>query len=249
MEGPSLVILAEDLQAFAGQTILAVDGNTKIAKERLNGLTLQSIRSWGKHLLLDCGSLSIRIHFLMFGSFRINERKEGRIPRLSLEFLNGEINFYSCSVRFIEAPLDSIYDWKADIMSPSWDGIRALKRIRQFPDAYVCDILMAQDIFAGLGNIIKNEVLFNLKLHPLSKVSALPRGMLKKMVQEARDYSLKFYAWKKEFQLKKHWLIYKKRMCPRCALPVELQKTGVGQRRSFFCNSCQKIFNNPILLT
>jgi endonuclease-8 len=36
----------------------------------------------------------------MFGSYRINERKEDAQPRLSLGFDDGEeFNFYSCSVK------------------------------------------------------------------------------------------------------------------------------------------------------
>ncbi len=45
-------------------------------------------------------------------------------------------------------------------------------------------------MFAGVGNIIKNEVLFRIRVHPCSKVGALPPAKLPKMVEEARIYNL-----------------------------------------------------------
>lgn len=37
-----------------------------------------------------------------------------------------------------------------------------------------CDALLNQDLFAGSGNIIKNEVLFRIGVHPWSTLGALP---------------------------------------------------------------------------
>jgi endonuclease-8 len=51
----------------------------------------------------------------MFGSYTINERKD-RKPRLSLSFSNGEINFYTCSIRIIKEDFNELYDWSADVM-------------------------------------------------------------------------------------------------------------------------------------
>lgn len=75
------------------------------------------MRSWGKHFLLQFSGFALRIHFLLFGSYRINEGKDTP-PRLSLGFSRGEeLNFYACSVRFLEGDLDDHYDWSADVMS------------------------------------------------------------------------------------------------------------------------------------
>jgi endonuclease-8 len=82
MEGPSLVILSEELNGFVGKTITDVTGNSKQDIERINGRKIEEIKSWGKHLLILFGDFTVRIHFLMFGSYRINEQKENRIPHL-----------------------------------------------------------------------------------------------------------------------------------------------------------------------
>jgi len=49
-----------------------------------------------------------------------------------------------------------------------------------------------QNIFAGVGNIIKNEVLFRICVHPGSKVGKLPAKQLNALVKEARNYSFDF---------------------------------------------------------
>jgi endonuclease VIII len=237
-EGPSIVILKEEASGFVGKRILRVEGNTTIDKDRLTGQRVVALRSWGKHFLVELPLFSVRVHFMLWGSYRINERKDSA-ARLSLGFRNGELNFYSCSVRFIDEPLDQVYDWRCDVMSAQWDAALARKRLRARPDTLVCDALLDQDVFAGVGNIIKNEVLFRLRVHPLSVVGNLPAASLRELVQEARQYSFDFYAWKKAYVLRKHWLAHTKRTCPRCDIPFVKAHLGKTQRRSFFCERCQ----------
>ncbi|MBV9891114.1 MAG: endonuclease [Rhizobacter sp.] len=239
-EGPSIAILREGAQRFAGKRIVAVDGNTTIAKERLLGERVVAIRSWGKHFLVELKTFSLRIHFLMFGSWRIDERKPGATPRLSLQFRPGELNVYTCSVRFIEEPLDHVYDWSADVLSDAWDAAAARRKLRAMPETLVCDALLDQNVFAGVGNIIKNEVLFRIRLHPLSKLGALPPRKLAQLVEEARRYSFDFLAWRKAFVLRKHWLAHTKRTCPRCRIPLLKAHLGTTDRRSFWCERCQR---------
>lgn len=185
-EGPSIVILKEQAAPFLGQTIRRVQGNTTIEKERLLDQRVEALRSWGKHFLVELPDFSLRVHFMLFGSYRINEAKSWAVPRLSLVFDDGELNLYACSVRFIEEPLDLVYDWWADVMSEHWDPALARARLRARPDMLVCDALLDQDLFAGVGNIIKNEVLFRIRVHPLSTVGALPARKLRELVDEAR---------------------------------------------------------------
>jgi endonuclease-8 len=98
---------------------------------------------------------------------------------------------------------------------------------------------MDQDLFSGVGNIIKNEVLFRIKVHPEAQVGALPWQKRKQLIKEAAAYSWDFYKWKKVFQLSKHWLVYKKKECPRCNIPVSVRDTGKTRRKSYYCNNCQ----------
>ena len=84
-EGPSIVILKEALQQFKGKKILKVSGNSKQNIERLTGKEIIDFKSWGKHFLICFEDFTVRIHFMLFGSYRINEQKNSP-PRLSLQF-------------------------------------------------------------------------------------------------------------------------------------------------------------------
>jgi endonuclease-8 len=242
-EGPSLVILNELVSTLdlVGSKVLEVSGNTKIDKERMLGQEVIAFKSWGKHFLICFETFSLRVHFMLFGTYRINERKTTP-PRLSLGFDGAELNFYTCSLQFIEGDINDTYDWTADVMSDNWDDRAALEKVQALPDTVACDILLDQEIFAGVGNIIKNEVLFRIRLHPLSQIKAIPLPILELLVKEARTYAFDFLEWKKAYTLKAHWLAHTKRICPRCNIPFHKAYLGKTNRRSFFCENCQVLY-------
>lgn len=240
-EGPSIAILKEQVSQFARKKVKDVSGNTKIDLLRLRGKTVREFRSWGKHFLICFDGFVIRIHLLLFGSYRINDEKH-QTPMLSLVFSNGMLNFYTCSVEVLEGSADEHYEWSADVMSDAWDAKNAAEKLRGIPQKQVCDALLEQDIFGGVGNIIKNEVLYRIKVHPESLVGKLPPVKKRKMVEEARNYSFDFLEWKKQYELKKHWQAHTKKVCSHCNGPITKKITGVKKRRSFFCSECQRLY-------
>jgi hypothetical protein len=117
-EGPSIVILREQASAFVGRVIRRTTGNAKIDMQRLPGRRVIAVRSFGKQFLVELSDeLSVRIHLLMFGSYRIDEERD-IAPRLGLGFDEGEMNFYNCSVRLLEGALDTLYDWRGKRCDP-----------------------------------------------------------------------------------------------------------------------------------
>jgi endonuclease-8 len=241
-EGPSIVLLKEATQHFTGQKVLAVDGNTKtIDKDRLLNQKVIEFRSWGKHFLICFKGFTVRIHFLLFGSYTIDETRD-KLVRLHLQFKKGDLYFYSCSVKFIEGDLDEYYDWSGDVMNPEWNKRKAKSKIKALPNALVCDTLLNQNIFAGVGNIIKNEVLYRVRIHPESINKKLSEYKLDLMIREARQYSFDFLEWKRQYVLRKHWLAHTKKVCSRCEGPIIRKYTGKLNRRSFFCPHCQLLY-------
>ncbi|MDB5210634.1 MAG: Formamidopyrimidine-DNA glycolase [Sediminibacterium sp.] len=240
-EGPSIVILKEAVQQFKGKKILEVSGNTKVDLPVLKNQVIVDFKSWGKHFLVCFKTFTIRIHFMLFGTYRINERKETQ-PRLSFRFSNGELNFYTCSIQLIEGDINEAYDWSADVMNQKWSPVKAKQKMLANPDMMVCDALMDQQIFSGVGNIIKNEVLFRIKVHPASTVGELPPAKMKALLKEAVVYSFEFLEWKKAFVLKKHWLAYNRKACPRDQTPFTKKNMGRSNRKTFFCRTCQQLY-------
>ena len=241
-EGPSIVILREEAAAFAGRTILHAKGNAKIDMQRLPGRRVLALRSFGKQFLIELSNdLTVRVHLLMFGSYRIGEGRD-IAPRLHLGFDAGELNFYNCSVRLLDGDLDALYDWRADVMSDHWDPRLARAKLLGMPHTLVCDALLDQGVFAGVGNIMKNEVLFRIRVHPLSTLGALSAYKLRELVAQARTYAFEFLAWKKAHVLARHWLVHNRGRCPRHDIPLQRAYLGKTNRRSFFCLRCQKLY-------
>lgn len=241
-EGPSIVILKESVAAFTGSKLLEIDGNTKVDFSKLLGRKITGFKTFGKNFFICFGKkLSIKVHFMLFGTYRINERKESP-PRLSLVCSKGELNFYACSVQLIEDDLDALYDWTGDVMSDSWNPSAARRKLKEMPSAKVVDVLLDQNIFAGVGNIIKNEVLFRIKVHPKSVVGKMPAKKINDLIREARIYSFDFLEWKKQFVLKQHWLAHTRSTCPRDGGPITKEYIGKTNRRAFFCKKCQQLY-------
>jgi endonuclease-8 len=237
-EGPSIVLLCEEVEQFSGRKVLSVSGNSKIDQNCLTGKKVLAFKSWGKHFLICFKGFTVRVHFLLFGSYRINEKRVYP-PRLSLTFNNGEINLYACAVKILEGDPDTHYDWSADVMQDAWDSRNALKKLKAIPEQKICDTLLEQEIFAGVGNIIKNEVLYRKRIHPESKVGSIPPAKLKAIIKDARVYSFLFLNWKRNYVLKKNYQVHTRKICPNCGGSLTKKITGVKKRRSFFCRKCQ----------
>jgi endonuclease-8 len=243
-EGPTIVILKEAAQQLKGEKVIEASSNNKqFDTAILKGQTITAFKSWGKHFLICFPNFTIRVHMMMFGSYKINAHSD-KPARLHLKFSNGELNFYACLLQLIKEPLDEVYDWSADVMNPEWNAKKAIQKIKEQPKLLACDALMDQQLFAGVGNIIKNEVLFRTRIHPLSNINKLPPKKLKELVAEAVAYSFSFLEWKKENTLKKHWLAYNQKNCPRDHVAFHKADTGKSHRSSFYCNICQVLYND-----
>ncbi|MBP0612915.1 endonuclease [Chryseobacterium sp. cx-311] len=242
-EGPSILILKEKTEKFMGMKIISASGNAKIEMDKLPGLIFEEYKIFGKQSYLVVEPFTIRIHLLMFGSYSVDENsKPERQLRLHLKFENGDLYFYSCSVKLLDSAVLKEIDWNADVLSDDWKALKARKKLKAQPETLVCDALLDQNIFSGVGNIIKNEVLFRIGVHPESLVGKLPPKKLSALIFEARNYSFDFLRWKKEYVLKKNWLVHTKKICPKCGEPLSKNHLGITNRRSFYCEKDQKLY-------
>jgi endonuclease-8 len=249
VEGPSLHLAAEQLQPFVGRRIARVSGNSKIGIPRLRRQRVNDIFAWGKHLVLQFDAFALRVHFMLWGTFAATVKgvsvtgdyRRVSPPRLVLGFPNGELLIWSSSLKFIEGTdVKASYDFRVDVLSPTWDAAGALRKVRRFPSKQIADVLLDQSIFAGVGNIIKNEVLFRTRTSPFARVRDLPVSRLKAIVEDARTFSFRFLELRRQFALRKNLEIYGRGTCPSCAGKVRRRIHGDRQRRSFYCEHCQR---------
>lgn len=241
MEGPGVFYIKEKLSFLKGKIPVEVKGNTKENKEILIAKRIVDIKSLGKNLIFEFDDFYLLIHFLMYGSLRINEKRENKIERLSIKFKDTELNFYNTSVKIVKKE-DFIIDPSIDVMSENFDKSRAKKSIKK-SNELITDLLLDQSTFAGVGNIIKNEALFRAKIHPLSISNRIDENFIDDLIEKIISFSYEFYLVRKfNKSLKNHLLIYGKKVCPNDNDKVKLKYLGKTKRKTYFCECCQKLF-------
>ena len=237
MEGPSIVILKEEVQQFKGKKINNATGYAKLDYDLLKNKTIKNFKTWGKHFLIVLPDCTLRIHFLLFGTYFINTRKKTN-PKLALTFSNGSLNCYVCSAKIITEPVNKIYDWQLDLLSTRWSFTKVKKLVLEQKDKMICDVILDPNIFAGAGNVIKNEALYRAGVHPESITGAIPIKKLNELIQAVHSYTHDFLKWKKKNLLSKNWKVYCHKTCAECGGEVLKKYDGKLKRRSFICKKC-----------
>ncbi|WP_312075791.1 endonuclease [Chryseobacterium sp.] len=242
-EGPVILLMKENIQLFEGEKVSAAKGSSIPENIEIKGKTVNEIKTFGKLTFLIFDDFVIKIHLLMFGSYSLYERKDlSESLRLALKFKNGVVYFYTCSVKFVHPKILSEIDWEADIMSKKWSDEKAEQKLAKHPEMMVCDALMDQDLFSGVGNIIKNEALFQAGIHPETLLKNLSKNEISLLIDKAKEYSFEFYTFKKKDQLKQTFKVYHQEKCPICGKSITKKETGKTKRTSFFCESDQVLF-------
>jgi endonuclease VIII len=136
-----------------------------------------------------------------------------------------------------------LFDEEVDIMSERWNAKKVLELTLNKPEELICDVLLDQSIFAGVGNIIKNEALFLSRVHPLSRTGNVPKDKIEEIIFQARSFSRIFYETRKigkdlSAQLK----IYQRSKCPNSEEKVIRVLTGKRKRLSYYCPTAQFLY-------
>ncbi|XP_027597995.1 endonuclease 8-like 2 [Pipra filicauda] len=189
----------------------------------------------------------LRFHFGLFGSVRANEfsranraNKRGDwkdpVPRLILHFESrGFLVFYNCRMNWCSSPRA---DPASDILSMEFHRGRALDALRApNPISYT---LLDQRYFSGLGNIIKNEILYLTKIHPLTQGSLLAPSDLERLLDCALQFSSDWLHHKLRGQ-GLHPQIYQREQCPlgHPVMKGTFGPLGAFKRLTWWCPQCQ----------
>jgi endonuclease-8 len=237
LEGPPLKVIVEELSFLTSETIVSASGSAKIEKEHLTGKIIKRVFSRGKNLLFQFPDYTVRVHFVMFGSYTINNPRKNVTPSLSLKTHNNIVEFYRCSIGMIHnEEVEVLFDEEVDIMSERWNAKKVLELTLNQPNELICDVLLDQAIFAGVGNIIKNEALFLARVHPLSRTGNVPKEKIEEIILQARSFSRIFYETRKKGnELNAYLKIYQRSKCPNSGEKVLRMPTGKRRRLSYVC--------------
>ncbi|XP_053734442.1 endonuclease 8-like 3 [Synchiropus splendidus] len=258
VEGPGCTLNGEKIRAKVckGQKLKDIRGSlttTSANKSEGNvfrclvGSPYTGVETLGKELFLYFGSRALRVHFGMNGSMRINpaERKDksSSVPLLEIHLTNDTVCFFDSTVE-IRLTEDCEQRVKAlhilDVCSPKFSFSRSVEAVRSQRSRMLCDVLLDQAVMPGVGNIIKNEALFDSGLHPAVKVQQLTEEHIQHLVKMTRDFTLLFYKCRKSGSpLHKHYKVYKRPQCNQCSHVITVCRLGDNGRMTYFCESCQ----------
>ncbi|NWZ61821.1 NEIL3 Endonuclease, partial [Acrocephalus arundinaceus] len=227
---------------------------TAASKERISGHDFlvghvyRGVETLGKELFMYFDQKALRIHFGMSGSMNINpvgsKDRNGAQPVLEIQLMEDTVCFWDVTVEYRNAAeceekvrmMESL-----DVCSPKFSFSRAEHEIKQQNTRMLCDVLLDQAVLPGVGNIIKNEALFDSGLHPALKVCQLTDEHIRHLVKMTRDFTLLFYKCRKSGSpLYKHYRVYKRPACRECSGSITVCRLGDHNRMTYFCSRCQK---------
>lgn len=227
--------------------------------QSIEGRTIERVTARGKHLLIAfSGDLVLRTHLRLRGSWHLYRRgdrwkRPRREMRIVLETADVEAVAFEVSDAQLArdreltrvGPLGAL---GPDLLGPTFDRDEALRRLVAAPDREVAAALLDQRNLAGIGNVIKSEVLFICRVHPETTVGALDAVILARLVDESRrlltisvtegGVGRRTTGWNQPGA--RLWVYGRARQaCRRCSTPIRYMKQGPDLRSTYWCPRCQ----------
>ena len=127
------------------------------------------------------------------------------------------------------------------------------KEILKNKKGKIKQVLMDQEIIAGIGNIYSDEILWEAKIHPFKEIKRLSDeeikriyGAMQKILKKAVKLGGESISDYRDIEGKKGGFdilrkVYRREgeKCPRCG--VIIKRIKIGGRSAHFCSKCQKI--------
>ncbi len=254
--------------------------NFKEFKKEIQGKTIKKIWRRGKYIIFELSEdLSLLLHQKLTGHLLVGKwrRKNNEWEPLKKGPLADKINlFIHLMFWFDNGLMMALSDLRKFAKVELWNT-KELKKAPELenlgPDPLAKDfsfndfkellknkkgkikqILMNQEIIAGIGNIYSDEILWRVKIHPLSEVSRLSEKNLKeiyKVMREVLETAIKLKGESisdyrningEKGGFDKLRKVYRREgeKCSRCGTLIKKIKMPSG-RSSYFCPKCQKL--------
>jgi endonuclease-8 len=238
----------------------------------LAGQLVESVESRGKWLLIHfSGGGTLATHMLMNGSWHIYRHGERwQQPRVNMRIVIENSEYIAVGFRVpvarMHTALSLARDAKIpqpalDVLSPELDAEAALMRILACANEEIADVLLHQEVLAGVGNEFKSEICFVTGVNPFCKVGALSREHVEGLIAAARKLvaanvledsgdEMVTYGGRRrrtthESDPGASVYVYgrKGEACRRCGEPIRRRIQGPDARVTFWCEKCQPMLD------
>jgi len=234
----------------------------------LIGQTVDSVNSRGKWLLIRfSGGGTLATHMLMSGSWHIYRHGERwQRPREAMRILleNSDYVAVGFSVpvakmmraqelaRALRIPPAAI-----DVLSADFDANEVARRMREHDGEEIGDVLLHQEVIAGVGNVFKSEICFVTATNPFCKAAdldseraallvATSRRLVKANVLEDSGDLIVTYGGRQrrtthESDPSASLWVYGRNgePCRKCGERIRRRIQGPDARVTFWCQQCQ----------
>ncbi len=234
----------------------------------LTGRMVERVESRGKWLLIHfSGEATLATHMLMSGAWHIyrpGERWQKPASQMRILLQNADfeaVGFY-VPVAHMHTAQSLARDRRIprsrlDLLSPDFDAQAAVERVLAHSGEEIGDVLLHQEVMAGVGNVFKSEVCFLAGLHPFRRVATLVRPQVDEVVALARrllaanvleDSGDAIVTFRGLHRRTTHesdpaaslWVYGRQgQPCRRCAQPIRRRLQGPDARVTFWCARCQ----------
>jgi endonuclease-8 len=198
-EGHTLHRLARDLDAAFGGRRVAVSspqGRFADSAALVDGAVVHRAEAAGKHLFVELGDEHVlHVHLGLIGTFDVHA-DAGHLPlpvgqvRLRLASVDEHGAAYAdlrgaivCELVTPERRAEVIARLGPDPLRPDAEPARAWSRISR-SQRPVGDLLLDQEVVAGVGNVYRAELLFRHRMHPLRPGRTLRVGQWRAMWED-----------------------------------------------------------------
>jgi endonuclease-8 len=273
-EGDTIFRTARALsRALAGQPVTAFRSTypllTRFNEDTpLIGQLVERVEARGKWLLIHFfGGGTLATHMLMSGSWHIYRPGERwQQPSANMRIVVENSNYVAVGFRVPVAEMHTAQSLardrripraEIDVLSPAFNAAKAVRRVRAHGNEEIADVLLHQEVLAGVGNIFKSEICFVSGIHPFCKVSALSEEQVQAAIAAAQKllaanvlensgdtivtYGGRTRRTTHESDPTASLWVYGRNgePCRRCGEPIRLRKQGPDARVTFWCQRCQ----------
>ena len=234
----------------------------------LAGQTVERVEPRGKWLLLYfSGGGVLATHMLMNGSWHIYRPGERwQQPHANMRIVVENNDYVAVGFRVPVARLLLSRDVerllripspRIDVLSAEFDAAEVLRRIAACAGEEIADVLLHQEVMAGVGNEFKSEICFLAAVNPFARVADLAPQALANVVDLSRrlvranvleDSGDRMVTYGGVHRRTTHssnpqervWVYGRQgEPCRRCDALIELRKQGPDARVTFWCAQCQ----------
>jgi formamidopyrimidine-DNA glycosylase len=249
----------EGVQAIGGGSAIIVRSLTQQRLEdALTGTQIENITRRGKFLIFwlkpayQDSDLFLALNPKLTGRLQLAQPKEKKLPKTHLIFSlsNGDqlryVDQRTMGQLYLAADLAQVPDYAA--LGPEPFDV-SLEEFRERLKPYrgeIKGVLTRGEFIAGIGNAYADEILWEARLHPYRKRTALTGeeidrlyAAMQSVLREAIDKVRVEMGEAIHLKPRDFMAVHMKsgEPCPRCGMPISL--VGANQRITNFCRTCQ----------